>query len=127
MKKSIRTNKLKFLLWPICKDGTLQPQVPFAEGHGRCCGHMVLSEWGFRPNSAGKGYTGLGTTWDNEMNFVMNNAPGAGSIAPPVDQQSSQYTTTVLRQCSIWYEIAARKKKETNQSGAKSSCQKITL
>ena len=25
----------------------------------------------------------------NEMNFVMNHAPGAGSIARPVDQQSS--------------------------------------
>ena len=25
----------------------------------------------------------------NQMNFVMNHAPGAGSIAQPVDQQSS--------------------------------------
>ena len=23
----------------------------------------------------------VGTTWANEMNFVMNHAPGAGSIA----------------------------------------------
>ena len=28
-------------------------------------------------------------TWANEMNFVMNHAPGAGSIVRPVDQQSS--------------------------------------
>ena len=30
-----------------------------------------------------------GATWGNEVNFVMNHAPGAGSIARPVDQQSS--------------------------------------
>ena len=30
-----------------------------------------------------------GTTWANEMNFVMNHATGAGSIARPVDQLSS--------------------------------------
>ena len=35
------------------------------------------------------GYTGLGITWANEMNFVMDHTPGAGSIATPVDQQSS--------------------------------------
>ena len=34
-------------------------------------------------------YTGRGTTWDNEMNFVMNHDPSAGSIARPVDQQPS--------------------------------------
>ena len=28
-------------------------------------------------------------TWVNEMNFVMNHAPGARSIARPVGQQSS--------------------------------------
>ena len=27
--------------------------------------------------------------WANEMNIAMNHAPGAGSIARPVDQQSS--------------------------------------
>ena len=32
------------------------------------------------------GYTGPGMTWANEMNTVINHAPGAGSIAP-VDQQ----------------------------------------
>ena len=30
-----------------------------------------------------------GTTWANEMNLIMNNVPGAGSIDRPVDQQSS--------------------------------------
>ena len=40
-------------------------------------------------DSALLGYTGLRTTWANAMNFVMNNASGAGSIARPVDQQSS--------------------------------------
>ena len=34
-------------------------------------------------------YTGLGTTWGNEMKSAMNHDPGAGSIARPVDQQSS--------------------------------------
>ena len=29
-----------------------------------------------------------GTTWANEMNIVMNRAPGAGSITQPVDHQS---------------------------------------
>ena len=33
--------------------------------------------------------TGPGITWANEMNLVMNHAPGAGSIARPVDLQSS--------------------------------------
>ena len=40
-------------------------------------------------NSALEGYTAPETTWANEMNFIMNHAPGAGSIARPVDQQSS--------------------------------------
>ena len=29
------------------------------------------------------------TIWDYEMNFVMHHSPGAGSIARPVDEQSS--------------------------------------
>ena len=33
-------------------------------------------------------YIGPGTTWANEMNLVVNHAPGAGSIASPVDLQS---------------------------------------
>ena len=30
-----------------------------------------------------------GITWTNEMNFVLNHAPGAGSIAQSVEQQPS--------------------------------------
>ena len=30
-----------------------------------------------------------GTTWANEMKFVMNHVPSAGSIARPIDQRSS--------------------------------------
>ena len=30
-----------------------------------------------------------GTTWANNMNFVINRAPGAGSIVRPVEQQYS--------------------------------------
>ena len=37
-------------------------------------------------DSALQGYTRPGTTWDKAMNFVMNHASGAGSIAQPVDQ-----------------------------------------
>ena len=40
-------------------------------------------------DSALYGFTVPGTTWDNEMTFVMNHAPGAGSIARPVDQHAS--------------------------------------
>ena len=35
------------------------------------------------------GYTGQGTTWANEIYFVMNRVPGAGSIARRVDQRSN--------------------------------------
>ena len=46
-------------------------------------------------DSALQGYTGPGTTWANEMNFVMNLTPGAGSNARhwPVVQRA----TTVPR------------------------------
>ena len=37
-------------------------------------------------DSALSGYTGPGATWTNEIKFVMNHAPGAGSITNPVDQ-----------------------------------------
>ena len=40
------------------------------------------------------GFTGLGTTKANEMNFVMTHAPGAGSITQPVDQESNVYYCT---------------------------------
>ena len=36
-------------------------------------------------DSALQGFTGPGTNWANEMNFVMNHAAGEGSIARPVD------------------------------------------
>ena len=36
-----------------------------------------------------EGYTGPGTTWDNELNFVRNHALCAGTVSQPVDQQSS--------------------------------------
>ena len=36
-----------------------------------------------------KAVLGWGATWANEINFGMNHAPVAGSIAQPVDQQSS--------------------------------------
>ena len=40
-------------------------------------------------NSALECYTRPVTTWANEMNFGRTHAPGAGSIAQPVDLQSS--------------------------------------
>ena len=40
-------------------------------------------------NAALKGYIGPGTTWTNEVHFVMNHSTGAGSLTQPVDQQSS--------------------------------------
>ena len=44
-----------------------------------------IYEWCFRPRFR----TVQGTTWANEMKFVKNHAPGAGSITQPVDPQSS--------------------------------------
>ena len=41
-------------------------------------------------DSALWGYTEPLATWTNEINFDMNHAPGAGSIAQSVDQQSSE-------------------------------------
>ena len=40
-------------------------------------------------NSALEDYAVPWTTWANEINFGMNHAPGAGSIAQPVDLQSN--------------------------------------
>ena len=39
-------------------------------------------------NAALQGYTRPGKIWVNEMNFSVNHAPDAGSIARPVDLQS---------------------------------------
>ena len=40
------------------------------------------------------GYAGPGTTWANEMNFIMNYAPVAGWIAQLIDLQSTGNTAT---------------------------------
>ena len=53
-------------------------------------------------NSTLLGYTVSGTTWANEMNLVMNHDPGAGSIARPVDPQS----TTVIENINISRQFA---------------------
>ena len=39
-------------------------------------------------DAALRGYTGAGTAWANDMNFGMNRAPCAGSIAWPANEQS---------------------------------------
>ena len=49
-------------------------------GGDNLLGLMRMNEWC---------YTEPGTTWANEMNFVMNHVSGAGSIARPVDQHYS--------------------------------------
>ena len=50
---------------------------------------MKVNDWCFMPKLCHVGYVRLRTTWANEMNFVMNHAPRAGSIARPVDQKSN--------------------------------------
>ena len=35
----------------------------------------------------------MGTTWDNAMISIMNHAPGTGSIAQAINQQSKCATT----------------------------------
>ena len=52
-------------------------------------------KWCFRPRF----FTvlGWGTTWANEMKFLMNHAPCAGLITQPIDLQSSTLATTMLR------------------------------
>ena len=51
-------------------------------------------------DSALQGYTGPRTAWANEINFVMSHAPGAGSIAQPVDLQSS--VLPLYHGCTQW-------------------------
>ena len=51
-------------------------------------------------DSALKGYIAPGTTLAIEMNFVMNHAPGAGSIVRPVHQQSSALSRALGYGCS---------------------------
>ena len=47
-----------------------------------------------------QGYTEQGTTWVYRMNFVMNHAPGAGSIAQEIlSLMSDDYKTIVIFVC----------------------------
>ena len=62
------TEELGTLIWHISTMGWGGPPTPGMNG---VLGH----------NSALQGYTGLGTNWANEMNFVTNHAAGAWSIA----------------------------------------------
>ena len=48
-----------------------------------------------------------GATWANDMNFVMNRAPRAGSIAQPVDQMSSALPIVPRMPPPTAYDIAA--------------------
>ena len=64
-------------LWNILSYINIKINVNESKING-VLGHSVL-----------KGYTGPGTTWANEMNFAMHFAPGAGSIARPLDQAAS--------------------------------------
>ena len=57
-------------------------------------------------DSALYGYTGPGTTWAHEMNFVMNHAPGALSLARPIDQQSG--ALSLCYGCSLTHEYHQR-------------------
>ena len=52
---------------------------------------MIIEMIGvFRPRFCTcKAILGPGTIWANKMNFGIKNAPGAGSIDQPLDQQSS--------------------------------------
>ena len=50
---------------------------------------MPEFDWCFRPRFCTERLYWAGTTWANEMNFVMNHSPGVGSIAQPVDLQSN--------------------------------------
>ena len=45
-------------------------------------------------DSALQGYIGPGTTWANEMNFVMNHAPIDHSTCWPVVQRATTYSAT---------------------------------
>ena len=68
---------------------TIVPQItaiPFCQLFQKTIMHMFHNNDSvLGHNSALKGYTGLGTNWANEVNFIMNHAPGAGSIPRPVD------------------------------------------
>ena len=48
-----------------------------------------MNKWCFRPQFCTVWLYWAGQNWANEMNFGMQHAPGAGSIAQFVDLQSS--------------------------------------
>ena len=54
-----------------------------------CLWWVVLWNISFMPRFCTARLYWAGTTWANEMNFVMNHASGAGLITRPVGQQSS--------------------------------------
>ena len=61
------------------------------------------------------GYTGPGTTCTNEMNFGMNQAPGAGSLARPADRQSSTLLLPPISFIEImWSPISTNSDTTTN-------------
>ena len=70
-------------LWPI----SYQPRLSFALA---LLEEISMNECLLGHISALYGYTGPGTTWDNEMHLSINHAPGTctGSITRPVDLQS---------------------------------------
>ena len=64
------------------------PKLPV--GNNGQNSNTKLNEECFRPRFyTVKLYTGLGTTWANEVNFAMNHAHGEGSSALNVERQTS--------------------------------------
>ena len=59
--------------------------------NGKFFKHLPVEEFDINKvnNALCHNSNGPGATWANEMNFVRNHAPGAGSIARFVGQQSS--------------------------------------
>ena len=66
------------------------------------------NHWCFRPRLCIVRLYWAETTWANEMNFLLDHAPGAGSIARPVDKQSNTLPLSygrpllVLRDYESW-------------------------
>ena len=54
-------------------------------------------------DSQRKAILGRGTTWANEINFVLDHAPGAGLITQLVDQQSSALPLYLVQ--AVYYDI----------------------
>ena len=61
---------------------------------------------GILGHDSAQGYTGLETTWANEMNSAMYHAPGAGSIARFVGQLSS--ALPLYHGCLQWVDHVTR-------------------